>query len=144
MPPQSSQHTKVSGRKFISSFTRPAPEQVSQRPPEVLKELTRNLVQHRRYDQTNAPGRISWFNDRIEFNNPGGPFGAVTVDNFGQPHLADYRNPNVAEAMRVLGLVQKFGAGIAITRAALCDNGNPAPEFTVSPSHVLVTLRCAP
>lgn len=113
-------------------------------PPAALQQVTRNALLHRSYEGTHAPVRVSWFDDRIEISSPGGPFGAVTVDNFGQPHLADYRNPNVAEAMRVLGLVQKFGAGIAITRAALRDNGNPAPEFTVSPSHVLVTLRCAP
>lgn len=113
-------------------------------PPAALQQVTRNALLHRSYEGTNAPVRVSWFDDRIEIVSPGGPFGTVTVDNFGQPHLADYRNPNVAEAMRVLGLVQKFGAGIAITRAALDDNGNPPPEFTVSPSHVMVTLRYAP
>ncbi|MCZ2096754.1 MAG: putative DNA binding domain-containing protein [Anaerolineae bacterium] len=113
-------------------------------PPAALQQVTRNALLHRSYEGTNAPVRVSWFDDRIEVVSPGGPFGAVTVDNFGEPHLADYRNPNVAEAMRVLGLVQKFGAGIAITRATMRDNGNPPPEFTVSPSHVLVTLRCAP
>lgn len=112
-------------------------------PSAALQQVTRNALLHRSYEGTNAPVRVSWFDDRIEVVSPGGPFGTVTVDNFGQPHLADYRNPNVAEAMRVLGLVQKFGAGIAITRAALDDNGNPPPEFTVSPTHVMVTLRCA-
>ena len=53
-------------------------------------------------------------NDRIEILSPGGPFGQVTVENFGQPGIVDYRNPNLAEAMRVLGLVQRFGVGIAI------------------------------
>lgn len=113
-------------------------------PPAALQQITRNALLHRSYEGTNAPVRVTWFDDRIEISSPGGPFGAVTVRNFGEPHLADYRNPNVAEAMRVLGLVQKFGAGLAITRAELERNGNPPPEFTVSPTHVLVTLRCAP
>jgi ATP-dependent DNA helicase RecG len=113
-------------------------------PLPALQQVTRNALLHRTYEGTNAPVRVTWFDDRIEVVSPGGPFGAVTVDNFGSPHLADYRNRNIAEAMRVLGLVQKFGAGIAITRKALADNGNPPPEFTVSASHVLVTLRCAP
>jgi ATP-dependent DNA helicase RecG len=112
-------------------------------PMPALQQLTRNALLHRTYEGTNSPVRVTWFDDRIEISSPGGPFGAVTVENFGQPHLADYRNPNVAEAMRVLGLVQKFGAGLAIARAALERNGNPPPEFSVSPSHVLVTLRCA-
>lgn len=108
-----------------------------------LQQIARNALLHRTYEGTNAPVRVTWFNDRIEIGSPGGPFGAVTVDNFGQPHVADYRNPNIAEAMRVLGLVQKFGAGIAIARSELERNGNSGPEFTVSDSHVLVTLRCA-
>lgn len=108
-----------------------------------LQQIARNALLHRTYEGTNAPVRVTWFNDRIEIGSPGGPFGAVTVDNFGQPHVADYRNPNIAEAMRVLGLVQKFGAGIAIARSELERNGNSGPEFTVSDFHVLVTLRCA-
>jgi len=111
-------------------------------PLPALQQVTRNALLHRTYEGTNAPVRVTWFDDRIEVASPGGPFGAVTIENFGQPGLADYRNPNIAEAMRVLGLVQKFGAGIAITRAALAANGNPPPEFTVTSSHVLVTLRC--
>ena len=38
----------------------------------------------------------------IEIVNPGGPFGIVTVANFGQPGVTDYRNPHLAEAMKVL------------------------------------------
>ena len=40
----------------------------------------------------------------------------MTVENFGQPGVTDYRNPNLAEALRALGFVQRFGAGIAIAR----------------------------
>jgi hypothetical protein len=35
--------------------------------------------------------------------SPGGLYGQVTRENFGQPGLNDYRNPNLAEAMRHLG-----------------------------------------
>ena len=112
-------------------------------PPAALQQVTRNALLHRTYEGTHAPVRVTWFEDRIEVLSPGGPFGAVTIENFGEPYLADYRNPNLAEAMRVLGLVQRFGAGIAIARKTLQDNGNPPPEFTVTATHVLVTLRSA-
>lgn len=112
-------------------------------PPAALQQLTRNALLHRTYEGTHAPVRVTWFDDRVEVLSPGGPFGAVTIENFGQPYLADYRNPNLAEAMRVLGLVQRFGAGIAIARKTLHDNGNPPPEFTVTATHVLVSLRRA-
>ena len=83
---------------------------------EALRQLARNAYMHRTYEATNAPVRVYWFDDRIEIHNPGGPFGSVTVENFGQPGITDYRNPNLAEALRALGYVQRFGAGIAIAR----------------------------
>lgn len=81
-----------------------------------LRQLVRNACMHRSYEATNAPVRVYWFDDRIEIHNPGGPFGSVTVENFGQPGITDYRNPNLAEALRALGYVQRFGAGIAIAK----------------------------
>ncbi len=58
--------------------------------------------------------------------------------------VADYRNPNLTEALRVLGFVQKFGVGIATARRELAANGNPPPEFVVDPTHVLVIVRAGP
>lgn len=88
-------------------------------PMDALRQLVRNAFMHRSYEATNAPVRVYWFDDRIEVHNPGGPFGSVTPENFGQPGITDYRNPNLAEALRALGYVQRFGAGIAIARKAL-------------------------
>ncbi len=113
-------------------------------PMPAIQQIVRNAVMHRSYENTNAPVRVTWYDDRIEITSPGGPYGAVTEDNFGQPGVADYRNPNLAEAMRVLGFVQRFGVGIATARKELAANGNPAPEFIVSPSHVSVVMRVAP
>lgn len=109
-----------------------------------LQQLVRNAVMHRDFENTNAPIRITWFNDRIEIQNPGGPFGQVTRENFGQPGITDYRNPHFAEALKTLGFVQRFGVGIQIARKALLDNGNPAPEFRVEENHVLATVRRKP
>lgn len=52
-------------------------------PMEALRQLIRNAYMHRSYEATNAPIRVYWFDDRIEIHNPGGPFGSVTVENFG-------------------------------------------------------------
>ena len=57
-----------------------------------------------------------WFWDRIEIQNPGGPYGQVTRANFGMPGITDYRNPHIAEAMKNLGYVQRFGVGISLAR----------------------------
>lgn len=106
-------------------------------PSEALRQLLRNAYMHRSYEATNAPIRVYWYDDRIEITSPGGPYGSVTLENFGQPGIADYRNPNLAEAMRALGWVQRFGAGIGIARKAL---GNRL-SFLVQPSLVIAIVR---
>ncbi|OIP89165.1 MAG: transcriptional regulator [Syntrophaceae bacterium CG2_30_49_12] len=113
-------------------------------PRVALQQLIRNAVMHRTYENTNAPVRVFWFDDRIEIINPGGPFGAVTRENFGQPGITDYRNPNLADAMKVLGFVQRFGIGIQTARAELKKNGNPDLEFEIEPTTVLATVRRRP
>ena len=110
-------------------------------PLAALQQLTRNAVMHRAYEATNTPVRITWFNNRIEVHNPGGAFGAVTRENFGRPGVTDYRNPNLAEAMKVMGFVQRFGVGIATAKKALKDNGNLEPEFVVEDAFVQVTIQ---
>jgi len=99
---------------------------------------------HRIYESTNAPTRVYWYDDRIEIMNPGGPFGVVTKENFGQPGITDYRNPNLADAIKVMGFVQKFGLGIQLAKNELKKNGNPELEFQIEPMQVLATIRRRP
>jgi len=113
-------------------------------PRAALQQLIRNAVMHRTYENTNAPVRVTWFDDRIEISNPGGPFGVVTRENFGKPGITDYRNPNLADAMKVMGFVQRFGIGIQTAKAELQRNGNPDLEFQVEPMTVLATVRRRP
>jgi len=113
-------------------------------PMSALQQLTRNAVLHRSYEATNAPVRVYWFDDRIEIISPGGPYGAVTAENFGSPGLADYRNPQLAAAFKALGYAQRFGAGITLARQALEKNGNPPPQFETQPTFVIAIMRKAP
>ena len=110
-------------------------------PVVAIQQLTRNAILHRTYEGTNAPVRINWFSDRIEILSPGGPYGQVTRANFGGPGVTDYRNLHLAEAMRNLGYVQKFGVGIALAREELRKNGNPPLEFRIEDTYVLAILR---
>jgi len=113
-------------------------------PIAAIEQLVRNAVMHRTYEGTNAPVRLTWFEDRIEIQSPGGPFGLVTVENFGRPGVADYRNPDIADAMKTMGFVQRFGVGIATAARALADNGNPPIEWNVNEQFVFATLRRRP
>jgi ATP-dependent DNA helicase RecG len=112
-------------------------------PLSALQQLTRNAVMHRTYEGTNAPVRVYWFDDRIEITNPGGPYGTVTVENFGRPGISDYRNPSLAGVLKTMGFVQRWGFGIAEARRALKENGNPELEFQIEPTVVLATVRRA-
>lgn len=110
-------------------------------PEEALRQLIRNAVIHRTYEGTAAPVRVTWFDDRVEVQSPGGPYGQVTRATFGTPGVADYRNPTIAEALKSLGFIDRFGVGIALARDRLAKNGNPPLEFTVEDAHVLAIVR---
>ena len=110
-------------------------------PIEAPQQITRNAIMHRTYESTNAPVRVYWFNNRVEVFSPGGAFGAVTAENFGTPGLIDYRNPNLADAMRTFGFVQRFGVGITIARRLLAEAGHPAPTFEMDNNNVIATIK---
>jgi ATP-dependent DNA helicase RecG len=110
-------------------------------PITALRQLIVNAIMHRIYEATNAPVKVYWFNDRIEIQNPGGPFGQVTRENFGRPGITDYRNPHIADVLKNLGLVQRFGIGIATARRELEKNSNPPLEFQLEENYVLAIVR---
>jgi len=113
-------------------------------PIAAVHQILYNAVLHRTYEKTNAPIRVYWFNDRIEIISPGGPYGNVTVENFGKPGITDYRNPNIADVLKTFGYIQAFGRGIAIARKLLRDNGNPEMIFEVNASAVMCIIRRRP
>jgi|SRR6185369_15865365 len=110
-------------------------------PLEALRELARNLVQHRLYEGTNAPGRVEWFDDRVVFSNPGGPFGQASEGEFGSH--ADYRNPTITRWLVELGYVEQLGRGIRLVQRALAQNGNPPLEVETD-GFTRVTVRRGP
>jgi len=104
-----------------------------------LREFLMNAVMHRWYEGSNSPIRFYWFADRIEIQSPGGLYGEATPENF--PRQNAYRNPVIAEAMKTLGYVNKYGRGVLRAQEGLAKNGNPPAEFTFEPNYVLVTIR---
>lgn len=110
-------------------------------PSAALQQILYNAVLHRTYESTHTPVRIYWFNDRIEINSPGGPYGTVTEENFGQPGFTDYRNPNLCDVLKTFGFVQAFGRGIATARREMEKNGNPPLAFEISQSTVVCILK---
>ena len=93
-----------------------------------IRELMMNAIMHRDYRST-GPTMFYQYADRIELLNSGGLYGRVNRENF--PDENDYRNPIIADAMRTLGYVNRFGRGIGRVHIELDANGNGEPLFDV-------------
>ena len=114
---------------------RPVPESLFREktvwnyPEGAIRELMMNACMHRDY-QSNMPIRLYQFDNYIEIMNAGGLYGEARPENF--PSVNDYRNPLVAEAMRVLKYVNKFNRGVTRVQEMLKENGNTPAVFDVS------------
>jgi ATP-dependent DNA helicase RecG len=117
-------------------------QQVSRYPNVAIREFMMNAVMHRWYEGSTAPIRFYWFSDHVEIQSPGGLFGEATPENF--PNQNAYRNPVIAEAMKTLGFVNRFGRGVIRAQSALATNVNPPAEFSFQPTYFLVNIKAAP
>ncbi len=107
-------------------------------PEWAVRELLLNALMHRDY-ASNTPVRFYVFSDHIEIGNPGGLYGESNPENF--PNINAYRNPVIAEALKTLGVVNRFGYGVQRAKELLAHNGNPEPVFEFSSVFVKVTVR---
>ncbi|MEZ5402972.1 MAG: ATP-binding protein [Bryobacteraceae bacterium] len=110
-------------------------------PLAAIRETVLNAIMHRNYEGTSSKVQINWFEDRVEVQNPGGLYGHVTEQNFDR--VSDCRNSVIAEIMKALGYVERFGTGISRVRRTLEENGNPPPEFHFEREFTRVTVRSA-
>lgn len=106
-------------------------------PDLAIREILLNAIMHRDY-QSNTPVRLYWFEDRVEISNAGGLYGEVTPQTLER--RSSYRNPVLAEAMKALGYVNRFGYGIQRAQAAMVKNGNPPIRFEVDDRTFLAIL----
>ncbi len=97
-------------------------------PASAVQELLYNAVIHRNYE-TNTFVKFYEFSDKILISNSGGLHVPARPENF--PNENAYRNPILAGAAKNLGFVNKFNRGVKRAIAALAENGNPEPKFTV-------------
>lgn len=107
-------------------------------PEWALRELFHNAIMHRDYAST-SPIRFYWFSDRIELQSPGGLYGTVTVDTLTRRN--SYRNPALAEALKTMSYVNRYGFGIQRAESMAKENGNPPLEFEIDDRVFSVTIR---
>jgi ATP-dependent DNA helicase RecG len=111
---------------------------VASYPRVAVRELLMNAVMHRDYGST-SPLRVTWLEDRVEIQSPGGLYGEASPKNF--PIQTSYRNPVLAEALKALGYVNRYGRGVLRAQDALRKNNSPLAEFSFDAGYVLATIR---
>jgi ATP-dependent DNA helicase RecG len=109
-------------------------------PLDAIVQILRNAVLHRNYDASNTPVRVTWYSDRIEIVSPGGLFGEVTPETIWR-NITAYRNPAIAEGLKSLALVERFGFGLTRAQQALAENGNPSLRGEFNQNFVLFILE---
>ena len=110
--------------------------------PEIaVRALLMNAVLHRSYE-TASPVHFYQFSDRIESQNPGPLYGAARPENF--PRQTSYRNPVIAEAMKTLGAVNRYGRGVERAQMVLAKNGSPPAEFIFGNTYFASIIRKHP
>ena len=92
---------------------------------EALRELLVNALIHRDYQDRNST-KIYIFQDRIEFESPGGSIVGIEPASQGR---SKWRNPSLARYVTELGLAQERGTGIPIAREGTFSVAGVAPVF---------------
>lgn len=102
-----------------------------------VREAILNAICHRNYQ---LPGSVfvRQYNDRIEFESPGGLPQGITVDNILDRQSA--RNRRLAEIIARCGLVERSGQGMNLIFEESIKEAKELPDFTGTDDHV-VRLR---
>ena len=98
-------------------------------PDWATRELLMNAICHRDYT-SNGPIQFYQYDDRIEIMNHSGLYGRANEVNF--PKVNDYRNIVVAEAMKVLGFVNRHSRGVLRVQKDLKANENGEAVYDFS------------
>ncbi|MEA1990871.1 MAG: helix-turn-helix domain-containing protein [Thermodesulfobacteriota bacterium] len=77
----------------------------------ILREVVINALVHTDYSQRGAPIRITFFDDRIEIENPGILLPGMTIEDMKQG-ISKIRNHVIARVFRELNLIEQWGSGI--------------------------------
>ena len=129
--------TEVVVTKYPKSISVLQEEMVYDYPRGAVRELLMNAVLHCDYDSP-SPIRFFQYSNRMEIMNSGPLYGRATPENF--PRETGYRNPILAEALKTLGYVNRFGYGVAHAKNLLERNGNPPAEFEFGNTYFKVVI----
>ncbi len=136
--------------KFVRRNTRTAARIESLRRQNVpeyatihLREILANAIAHTDYSQRGMNLRVAIFDDRMEVENPGGWPVGFTEDDF-KAGISRPRNPAIADILRRLDVIEKWGTGYRRIQNASEGAGYPLPTWSEMGSVLRVTLRPHP
>ena len=97
-------------------------------PLSMLREAIINALVHTDYSQRGAPIRISFFDDRIEIENPGILLPGLTIEDMRQG-ISKIRNHVIARIFRELNLIEQWGSGVSRIYSEAKEQNLPDPEI---------------
>ena len=113
-------------------------EEVRVYPSIAIRELLGNALIHQDFFEEGAGPMIEFFNNRVEFTNPGEPL--IDTSRFiDYPPIS--RNEKLASLMRRMKICEEMGSGVDKVIRSVEVFQLPAPEFTKEKKFVRVILH---
>jgi len=111
-------------------------------PLSILREAIINALIHADYSQRGAPTRISFFDDRIEIENPGILLPGLTIEDVRQG-ISKIRNHVIARVFHELNLIEQWGSGVNRIFSEAKEQNLPEPEIMEIGMRVRFIIRLA-
>ena len=115
-------------------------EELHEIPLPALREIIINSILHRNYLSPSFI-QISIHPDRIEFFSPGSLHGSMTKERMLQGNSSSLRNPQLADILHRMNIVERWGSGIGRIFAAYRERNMAVPEYDVDDMGITVTIR---
>ena len=116
-----------------------------------VREAVANALIHRDYSPSSygAPVHVELYPDRIEVTNPGGLYGALTVDDLNEMGYSPTRNQFLSTLLESVPfqdgyMVESRGTGYRLIQQELARAGLPRPETRNSIALFTVVMRTMP
>ncbi|MGI6393716.1 MAG: ATP-binding protein [bacterium] len=109
-------------------------------PLDALREIVLNMIIHRDYSSS-YDSIVKVFDDRIDFFNPGKFPEELSFEKLmNNEYYSMPRNKKIADIVKRIGWIEKYGAGIRRVNEAFKAAGLKKPEFKSVPGGVLVRV----
>ena len=109
-------------------------------PVEAIREIVINMLIHRDYRDSSG-SIIKIYDDRIEFFNPGGLFGGLSLNDLLQfNYQPKSRNKLISKAFKEVGKIERYGSGIKRIFTICKQYGLVSPDFNITNNSFEVIL----